>query len=71
MNPLTFVLLPYLTYGIASELLTASCGYHLPQPVFSGATIRCLGTVIVLFGVVRNVPLYPFKFLAPGAMLHL
>jgi hypothetical protein len=27
--------------------------------------------VVVLYAVARNLPLYPFDLLAPGAMLHL
>lgn len=71
MNPLTVVLLPYLTYSLASEVLAGLRGRHLPQPMLSAATIRGLCAVVVLFGVVRNLPLYPFNLLAPGAMLHL
>lgn len=71
MNPLTIVLLPFLIYGLASEVLAALRGHHLPQPMLSTATIRGLFTVIVLFGMVRNLPLHPFNLLAPGATLHL
>jgi hypothetical protein len=71
MNPLTVVLLPFLAYGLASEALLAWRGRGLPQPMLSAAGIRTLCAVIVLFGVVRNLPLHPFNLLAPGALLHL
>jgi uncharacterized protein DUF2752 len=71
MNPLTVVLLPFLTYGLASEVLMALSGRRFPQPMLSAAAIRGLCTVILLFGVIRNLPLHPFNLLAPGAMLHL
>jgi len=71
MNPLTILLLPFLTYGLISEALLALLGRGLPQPMLSAAGIRGLCALIVLFGVVRNLPLHPFNLLAPGAMLHL
>jgi hypothetical protein len=71
MNPLTVVLLPFLTYGLASEVLMAFSGRRFPQPMLSAAAIRGLCTVILLFGVIRNLPLHPFDLLAPGAKLHL
>lgn len=43
----------------------------LPQPFLRGVWIRALCAAIILFGIARNLPLYPFDLLAPGAMLHL
>lgn len=71
MNPLTIVLLPFIAYGLASELIAALRGRGLPQPMLPAAYIRVLCAVIVLFGIVRNLPLHPFNLLAPGAMLRL
>ena len=71
MNPLTVALLPFLIYGLASETLLAWHGRGLPQPMLSALGIRTLCAVIVLFGVLRNLPLHPFNLLAPGALLHL
>jgi hypothetical protein len=34
-----------------------------------GAWISALCAVIVLFGIVRNLPFHPFDLLAPGGML--
>jgi len=70
MNPLTVILLPFLIYGLMSEALIGMRGRGLPQPAFSAGQIRVLFAVIVLFGVVRNLPVQPFALLAPGAMLH-
>jgi hypothetical protein len=70
MNPLTVMLLPFLIYGLMSEALIGMRGRGLPQPAFSAGQIRVLFAVIVLFGVVRNLPVQPFALLAPGAMLH-
>lgn len=71
MNPLTIVLLPFVAYGLASELTAALRGRGLPQPMLPASYIRALCAVIVLFGIIRNLPLHPFNLLAPGAMLRL
>jgi len=70
MNPLTVMLLPFLSYGLISEALVRMRGRGLPQPAFSAGQIRALFVVIVVFGVVRNLPVRPFALLAPGAMMH-
>ena len=71
MNPLTCVLLPFLIYGLASELWLRVRGRALPQPFIPGNWIYGLCAVIVLFGILRNLPVYPFDLLAPGGMLRL
>ncbi len=70
MNPLTVMLLPFLSYGLISEALVRLRGSGLPTPTLSAMQIRALFAVIVVFGVVRNLPVRPFALLAPGAMLH-
>jgi Protein of unknown function (DUF2752) len=69
MNPLTIALLPFIVYGLLSELLVGLRGRGLPQPRLSSSAIYALGCVVVLFGVIRNLPMHPFSLLAPGAML--
>ena len=71
LNPLTVLLLPFLTYGLASEALLALGGKPLPQPFLRANWIRALCVAILLFGIVRNFPVFPFELLAPGAMLRL
>jgi hypothetical protein len=70
MNPLTVLLLPFLTYGVASHGLFAMRGRGLPQLFLPAVWIRALGVAIILFGIVRNLPLHPLNLLAPGAMLR-
>ncbi len=70
MNPLTVMLLPFLSYGLISDALVQLRGRGLPAPTLSAMQIRALFVVIVAFGVVRNLPVRPFALLAPGAMLH-
>jgi len=69
LNPLTVVLLPFLAYGLASHALYEIRGRGLPGVFLSARFIQGLGVVILLFGVLRNLPLYPFRLLAPGLML--
>lgn len=71
MNPLTCLLLPFLGYGLLSEALSHFTGRELPQPFLRASAIRVLGAVIVLFGILRNLPIHPFDLLAPGAMLRI
>jgi len=71
MNPLTIMLLPFVSYGLASHALTQIRGKGLPGIFIPAIWIRALCAVILLFGILRNVPLPPFDLLAPGAMLHL
>lgn len=70
MNPLTVLLLPFVCYGLASHAVRLFRGQALPQRFIPASWIRALGTVIVIFGIVRNLPFYPFDLLAPGGMLR-
>jgi hypothetical protein len=70
MNPLSMTLLPFIGYGLASELLKHFRGQGLPGIRLSAVSIRALCVIIVLFGVARNLPLHPFNWLAPGALWH-
>jgi uncharacterized protein DUF2752 len=71
MNPLMIVMLPFVTYGLISAALLELRGKGLPKVVLPAKWIRAFCVVVVLYGVARNLPLYPFDLLAPGAMLHL
>jgi hypothetical protein len=70
MNPLTVVLIPFLTYGLASHALFEIRGRGLPRMFLPAVSIRVLCAVILLFGMARNLPVHPFDLLAPGAMLR-
>jgi hypothetical protein len=71
MNPLMILLLPFVCYGLASHALGAIRGRGLPQLFLPAIWIRALGAVIIVYGIVRNLPFHPFDLLAPGAMLGL
>lgn len=71
MNPLAVLLLPFVGYGLAAEAFVQIRGRRLTRWILPGFWIQVLCGIIVVFGVIRNLPLYPFNLLAPGAMLHL
>ncbi len=68
MNPLMISLLPFLVYGLASEVLSLCRGQGLPQKFVPANWIWALCGLIVLFGIARNLPMHPFNLLAPGGM---
>lgn len=70
LNPLTMLLLPFIGYGLISQTSLVLRGRRLPGFFLSANAIRALCAVIVLFGILRNLPVHPFNLLAPGAMLH-
>jgi hypothetical protein len=71
MNPLMIVMLPFVTYGLVSAALLELRGNGLPEIMLPAKWIRAFCVMVVLYAVARNLPLYPFDLLAPGAMLHL
>jgi Protein of unknown function (DUF2752) len=68
LNPLTVILLPFLSYDLVSTALLELRGRGLPQPFLRANWIRALCVAIILFGIARNLPMHPFDLLAPGAM---
>lgn len=65
LNPLTVLLLPFLTYGFFSRALFMIRGRYLPEIFLPAVWIRALCAVIILFGILRNIPVHPFDLLAP------
>jgi hypothetical protein len=70
MNPLMILCLPFVAYGLTSHVLLALRGRGLPQVFLPARWIHALGALIVVYGIMRNLPVYPLNLLAPGAMLH-
>ena len=70
MNPLMIVMLPFILYGLVSAALLELRGRGLPEVMLPANCIRAFCVVVVLYAVARNLPLYPFDLLAPGALLH-
>ena len=61
LNPLVVVLLPALVYPALSFAVLAVRGRALPRVFIPHYVIRLMLVAILLFWVVRNVSLYPFK----------
>ena len=71
MNALTAILLPFVGYGLLSEIYRHLRGRPIVGTRLPANWIWALFAVIVLFGIARNLPFHPFDLLAPGALLHL
>ena len=67
MNPLMVSLLPFIVVGISLEVLAWVRGPERPTPrLRPGWKVTvALVTVILVYGVVRNFPWWPFTLLAP------
>jgi hypothetical protein len=71
MNLLTVILLPFIGYGLGSEVYRGFRARPLPGTMLPASWIRALFAVIVLFGIARNLPFHPFDLLAPGGLMRL
>ena len=69
-NPLAVLSLPFLVYGSASYALFQIRGRYLPRRFLPASWIWTLLAAIILFAVLRNIPVHPFDLLAPGGMLR-
>jgi len=69
-NPFAVLSLPFLIYGAASHASLQIRGRALPRKFIPARWIWALCAAIVLFGVARNLPVYPLNLLAPGGMLR-
>jgi hypothetical protein len=71
MNALAVAMLPFIGYGLVSEIHRHFRGRPLPGiMMIPGNWIQALCAVIVLFGIARNLPFHPFNLLAPGALIR-
>ncbi|MBN2476987.1 MAG: DUF2752 domain-containing protein [Pirellulales bacterium] len=65
-NALWVLTLPLVVYAIASEVRQTICGRGLPgNPLRCPRVMIAVGVAAAVFGVLRNVPHYPFDLLAP------
>ncbi|MBN2161970.1 MAG: DUF2752 domain-containing protein [Pontiellaceae bacterium] len=62
MNPLTVMLLPLIAVLAAEELLL---GRHRLTQQIRPAYLWILLATFIIFGIIRNLPFYPFTCLAP------
>ena len=65
LNPLTLLALPLVGYALLSTLVMAVSDRRLPSVFIPANWIWGLLVAVLLFWVLRNVPVYPFTWLAP------
>jgi len=65
LNPLTMFLLPFLAYPLLSNVMLAVRGRRLPHVTLPPAVGWLLVVVVLLFWVLRNIPVWPLTLLAP------
>jgi hypothetical protein len=64
-NALFVAVLPFLAYALAGQATRALWGRRLPAYTLSGTQAKAVFWAVILFMVLRNVPLYPLSVLAP------
>jgi len=65
LNPLMVLLLPFVAYFLASHAMLALTGRPLKKFFVRPAWIWALLGVVLVYWLLRNVPVYPFVLLAP------
>jgi hypothetical protein len=63
LNPLAVSLLPVLVYLAAADRGVTVWGRKLSVPAPGWSWV--LAATVIVYGIVRNLPLYPFTLLAP------
>jgi hypothetical protein len=63
-NVLLVIFVPFIIYGFIALLSLAFRGRSLPPPKYSAQFAWILFVILIVFGVVRNLPFYPFNLLA-------
>lgn len=65
LNPLMMLSLPFVAYSSTSRVVQKVRGRTVPTVFVPSGWIWVLFVVVISFGVLRNVPVYPFSWLAP------
>ncbi|MHC4284956.1 MAG: DUF2752 domain-containing protein [Planctomycetota bacterium] len=65
LNPLMVLSLSLLGYGFVSKVVFVQSGRRMWGVLIPAVWIWILLGVIILFWILRNIPLYPFSLLAP------
>ena len=71
-NPMFCLLLPFLGLYFAARLIdwVVTGGNHVDGKI-NQRMLWIVVAVVIIFGAVRNIPVFPFRLLAPGGMLSL
>jgi hypothetical protein len=65
LNPLMVLLVPFVAYFLASHAMLAATGRPLRKFFVRSELIWALLGVVLVYWLLRNVPVYPFDLLAP------
>ena len=65
LNPLLVLALPFVVYQVLAVVMRHPRLRPLSTDLIPGPWVRVMGVVLVVFGVLRNLPQYPFTLLAP------
>ena len=65
LNPLTILALPTLALFTISQALTAFTARSLVRLPIHPAVVKGLLALIIAYWIMRNIPVYPFKWLQP------
>ncbi|HUJ95448.1 MAG TPA: DUF2752 domain-containing protein [Terriglobales bacterium] len=68
LNAFAVVASPFLAYGALSYALFQVRGKYLPRLFLPAFWIRALCAAIIVFAILRNVPVYPLSLLAPRGL---
>ena len=64
-NALWVAVLPFLGYALAGQAVRVFSGRRLPAYTLSGTQAKAVFWAVILFMLLRNLPLYPLSVLAP------
>jgi hypothetical protein len=64
-NPLAVLLLPFLAYGLLLRITQLWNVNVLPRVTLSSRFISLSLAAVLVYMVIRNIPVYPFTYLAP------
>ena len=64
-NVLFVVALPFLAYALLAQGVQAVTGRRLPTYQMSGGETKAVMWALILFMLLRNLPVYPLSVLAP------
>jgi uncharacterized protein DUF2752 len=65
LNPLFMAILPFLLYAYLRWAAERVAGVRLPAIKAPPWSVRLVPVLVIVFGVVRNIPIDPFTALAP------
>jgi hypothetical protein len=64
-NPLIAIIMPLGLYWLLSEIVMLVWNRELPRPRPTPRRLWIVLIAVIAFGIVRNIPSYPFTLLAP------